>query len=318
MALKLRFILNGGLGNQIFQYLASLYIQEQILSEPHVYSSSDYIHKGYRNLDLLRLISIHKQFYPYTTPTLSNKISRKTSSCFALLQSGYSLLPTISSLGLIKTLYLSEDQFQSSSGKTSIENLLVFFQSNQKYINSASIEGYWQNPSPYIHRISDWSFLFESIIDFLPLRWKSVSYISVHIRRGDFLGSNSCGYEHFFAKFHPIQYLQHAFHLIPRELDSLPVIVVTDDPKWAEYNMNLLLKDRQYFINSSSDPLVDWALLTNSSFSILGNSTFSFTAALLNRKSNHMPYRVMMPQWINKNESAVSKGWISLPGTLLI
>ena len=53
---KLQFLLSGGLGNQIFQYLASKYITKQIPDVIVNYSLSDYILKGYRSFEINKII----------------------------------------------------------------------------------------------------------------------------------------------------------------------------------------------------------------------------------------------------------------------
>ena len=53
---QLQFLLSGGLGNQIFQYLGSKYITKQIPELNVNYSLSEYILKGYRNFEINKIL----------------------------------------------------------------------------------------------------------------------------------------------------------------------------------------------------------------------------------------------------------------------
>ena len=61
-----QFIFEGGLGNQIFQYLASIYIEKNIKNINLSYGLTDDIRMGYRNFELDKLIkktiAINKEF----------------------------------------------------------------------------------------------------------------------------------------------------------------------------------------------------------------------------------------------------------------
>ncbi len=312
MKLTTSWTLNGGLGNQIFQYLASLYIQEKLNIDHVEYTTSDYIQQGYRELDLPRLASIKMSLQGYDSRSVSLRLKRKLSRVHSSTFARHGWLPQWLTPA---RAYLNEAQF-ADEYSNSLEKLILFLKSYCSKVEAFCIEGYWQNPSLYLGCLHRWYSLFQLSASYLPNEWKDISYLSIHVRRGDYLDPS--GYEFFFAKFHPVQYLQHALQLVPTELKMLPVVVVTDDRNWAEYYMSLLLENKRYFVYSSEDPLVDWSLLTNSSFSIICNSTFSFTAAMLNQRSSSQRCRVIMPQWITAKDSCISKGWDTLPGSIVI
>ena len=71
---KLQFLLSGGLGNQIFQYLGSKYITKQIPDLDVNYSLSDYILKGYRSFEINKIIrdkiNIDKEYKSYRSKVL--------------------------------------------------------------------------------------------------------------------------------------------------------------------------------------------------------------------------------------------------------
>ena len=310
---KVVWTLNGGLGNQIFQYLASLHIQYMLGLTNTKYCTSDYIEQGYRDLEINRIVPINVSKQPADLVSFVTRCKRKISH---LAYSSFMLRYSWPSRYLLPELaYLDEALFLDNS-LSSLHGLFLFLEAHATPAKTFCIEGYWQNPLPYIDRISEWRSVFKATDTFLPEEWKNIAYLSIHVRRGDYLDPS--GYDFFFSRFHPIQYLQHALQLIPTEIQQLPILVVTDDRTWANHHMSLLLKDKPFYVSSSEDPLVDWALLANSTFSIIGNSTFSFTAAMLNFRCYEQPYRVIMPQWINAKESSMSKGWDSLPGSIIV
>ena len=53
---QIQFIFNGGLGNQIFQYLASKYISEELVNLKVEYGLSEYILNGGRHFELNKLL----------------------------------------------------------------------------------------------------------------------------------------------------------------------------------------------------------------------------------------------------------------------
>jgi hypothetical protein len=67
---------------------------------------------------------------------------------------------------------------------------------------------------------------------------------------------------------------------------------------------------------SSNDPLVDWLIMKHARLNIIANSTFSFTAALLNKTNSGHKLRCLMPTWLSANMTTASKGWTAIPGAL--
>lgn len=305
--------LNGGLGNQIFQYLASLHIQDKLGITNIKYCTSDYIQHGYRDLDIDRLVSINVSSQSLDSRSFATRCKRKISR---LAYSSLIIHNSWLSRYLLPDMACLDESLFEDNSSASLQGLCTFMGAYASSSKTFCVEGYWQNPSPYLDGLCRWRSLFKSSAAFVPEEWSDVAYLSIHIRRGDYL--NPTGYDFFFSRFHPVQYLQHALQLIPSEFQHLPVLVVTDDQSWANYYMSLLLKGKKFYVSSSEDPLVDWSILANSTFSIIGNSTFSLTAAMLNLKSYQQRYRVIMPQWINAKESSTSKNWDMLPGSIIV
>ena len=62
------------------------------------------------------------------------------------------------------------------------------------------------------------------------------------------------------------------------------------------------------------DTIKTWFILNNSLINIVSNSTFSYTAALLNTNNLNNKLRCILPKWVNYKESSFEKGWLSPPG----
>ena len=58
--------------------------------------------------------------------------------------------------------------------------------------------------------------------------------------------------------------------------------------------------------------------MRHSSINICSNSTFSYTAALLNHDNLDRKVRSIIPQWIDKDCSASEKGWLVPEGFIEI
>jgi hypothetical protein len=95
----------------------------------------------------------------------------------------------------------------------------------------------------------------------------------MHVRRGDYLLYSYCGVRDVLL---PVAYFQRAA-AAAREYfgPDAELLVVTDDPSWCE----LALAEMQPFTVVSSSEAVDFALLSMFPVALLSNSTFSLAAA---------------------------------------
>ena len=140
---------------------------------------------------------------------------------------------------------------------------------------------------------------------------KPNNYISIHIRRGDYL-SNKGILHHYFCKFSPVEFILLSLNLIPSELNNYPIYFISDDLNWRNEIVEILSKrinNKFIFINQMDD-LTEWSILRCAAINICSNSTFGYTAALLNSENVDQKLRCILPQWININETAYEKGWL--------
>ena len=309
---KLQFLLSGGLGNQIFQYLGSKYITKQFPEVNVNYSLSDYLLEGYRSLDINKLIidkiKINKEYKSYRSKVLKKIIKNihllnNVNTSKLILK--FKLLETIDENDL-------NDKYKFNNTLLTLYKKLISIKHFNSYIK---IIGYWQNPSCYVDNIKNLNLLFENTKKILPSNFQSIQYITIHIRQGDYL-DNKENYFTYFSRFSEIQFILNALQLIPKEFESIPIYCFSDDYEWALKYIPLISNNinNQLFILDNKDPIKTWSILNNSLINIISNSTFSYTAALLNTNNLNNKLRCILPKWVNCRESSFEKGWLSPSG----
>ena len=313
---QLQFLLNGGLGNQIFQYLASKYITKLIPEVGINYSLSEYILKGYRNFEMNRIliekINIKKEYKSFRS-----KLLKKIFNNIYLLNS-VNARDLILKLKFLETI--EENEFHH---KYKFENTLVALYQKLKITKHSNspikVIGYWQNPSCYVDNIKNINLLFENTKKFLPSNFQSLKYITIHIRRGDFLEDKE-KYFTYFSRFSEIQFILGSIKLIPREFESIPIYLISDDKEWGSKITSLIANNfkNKLLLLDNKDSIKTWCILNNSFINIVSNSTFSYTAALLNINNLNNKLRCILPKWISCKESAFEKGWLSPAGFIEI
>ena len=315
---EIQFVLNGGLGNQIFQYLASKYISDKFKYLNINYSLSDWITNsetgfGFNLNQLLKdPIKISSEY--------NNKIGR--------------LFAKITKKSFERTLFISDLQkyqlqlainFKLNLFKENNTNLIfknnslnILFDNLETYfINKFKLQvhGYLQNPSNYINEIDKYKKLFKNNYYSFPSHLKPNTYISIHLRRGDYL-SNKQILDHYFSKFSPVEFILLSLKLIPNQFSNYPIYFISDDLNWRNKMIEILSNriSNKFILIDKTDALTEWSILRRATINICSNSTFSYTAALLNPENINQKLRCIIPQWINQNETAFEKGWLSPKG----
>lgn len=308
----IQFIFNGGLGNQIFQFFAAQYISKKFKNIKTTFALSKSIQEGNRNFELYKLIKepikINQEFKQFDDriyrkltdyiPFLSKKNKKKLKYNFDLLNNLYceKFVPFNNPL-----LILSKDL-----------NLI------QKNISKLKVRGFWQNPSCYINELNLYRNLFINTEKNLPKNIIPNRYISIHIRRGDYLSNKE--YHNYFLNFSPVKFILLSLQLIPNEVNDLPIYIISDDKDWA-YSFSSFLPDhlsQRIKIVKTKYPIEDWSILRHARINICPNSTFSYTAALCNYNNLQEKLRCIIPQWILKDVSAYEKGWLYPKGFIEI
>jgi hypothetical protein len=96
----------------------------------------------------------------------------------------------------------------------------------------------------------------------------------VHVRRGDYLTHTDYGLQGIVL---PVNFYHAAIAELTRRAGQAHLVFVTDDPQWVEENF----RDIADKTVVSSDPAMDFAIMTECVNGILSNSTFSLAAAFM-------------------------------------
>lgn len=192
-------------------------------------------------------------------------------------------------------------------------NEFVFDQEILNNNKSLMYRGYWQNEG-YFSDITDKirsAFTFKK-----PLQDENLSIsnlikdtesISIHIRRGDYVGHSLLG------GICDLNYYQKAISLIRSKVSEPIFFIFSNDIEWCKTNLSL--PEANYISwNKDANSYIDMQLMSLCKHNIIANSSFSWWGAWLNKNENKI---VIAPKrWINDSSYDDSdicpKSWIRL------
>lgn len=282
--------LEGGLGNQMFQYAVgrrlSIHYNVPLALDISAYTTSREAYLTPRNYELgifnlpVTQIKTHEQLHKY---------------------------------------YLYPRTFwERMVGKVNrlIDHFNVVYESNTKYSNNllhagsnCYLIGYWQNEKYFSEirsiLLQDFSFPYTSqpeLTDILKEIWTTNS-ISVHVRRGDYV-SNPIFANRYYACEQ--SYYQEAISLITQKTSESRFFIFSDEPEWIRHHFNFI---SDYKIVHFEDPGLDMYLMSQCKHNIIANSSYSWWAAWLNQNKAK---QVIAPRfWFkDKDNNPASKEWI--------
>ena len=312
---KLECIFQGGLGNQIFQYLAAEQVRKELCANLIHGNVYHYGSCSMRKFELSKMPNLslveHNTLVGYQG---NNAFAKKLHNGIQKLVTSFSA-PTY-----IREKHIhQEDHSLSSYVKSLKDKGIIKKQDSSKIV----LDGYWQKPQWHDQNLLD----SESRLGELGLdNWnnklfkKGSPYIAVHNRRSDYIQQPSTALE-YSSRHSQLQYILAAISIIPERARMLPVVIVTDDPEWCGkwlYNVQSHSFSSRAVFTKMLSPWHDWGVLSNSELCIISNSTFAFTAAWLSKKLKKYDLQVIMPEWFTKTESMYQKGWSRIPGALSI
>lgn len=269
-------IVNGGLGNQMFQYAFALALRHRghhVVMDTSLYNYA-IMHNGY---ELERVFGIEE-------PLINKK--------------GLHLGWLRFLLKYKPTLFLSNDH-------------LCFDKSNldspKRYLY-----GYWQNEQ-YFKDVADEirrKFVFQGIDErnqLIAREMNGCNSVSVHIRRGDYETSGMLLLDE--------DYYSRAFDLLLEKVADPVLYIFSDDCQAAETIVSKYYDEYKYKIidwNKGADSYKDMYLISQCRHHILANSSFSWWGAWLNDSRNKI---VIAPKcWVYNNPELCPQvdGWIKL------
>ena len=312
---NIEFVFNGGLGNQIFQFLASNEISNNCKTIDLNYSLSNYIISGERNFDLNQLL-IKPIIVDTNNSNFRDEISSKIINRIPLLNQQHKSKIKFK-LNVLNNLYFEDNEINYFNDP--LLKLIKDINSLQYKKKRLKIYGFWQNPTSYLSNLKDSIDFLIDTKELIPRSIESNNYITIHIRREDYYSRKDI-IDFYFSKFSPVEYILLSLKLIPNEYQNMPIFLLSDDKSWSNKLTNILSNSLRRKINviKTANHFEDWAILRHATINICSNSTFSFTAALLNNENKDRKLRCIVPQWINKEETAYKKGWLEPDGFIEI
>lgn len=287
--------LQGGLGNQMFQYAFYLALKKDnprtICDCSFVTNNSD--HNGY---ELEKVFNIKTE-----KSILRSYIAKFLDSCSYRQRKKILYIFSLIGVKLIK------DTIPSLYDP----NILKYKQNSKFnfYI------GYWQTEQYFKHiefQIKD-KFKFNELhlskqSRIIASKINNSNSISIHIRRGDYLLPQN---ETLYKDICTIEYYQKGISIIKEKCHNCNFFIFSDDIQWARKN---IVTENIFFIdfNKGKDSWQDMYLMSLCKHNIIANSSFSWWAAWLN---NYEQKIVICPhKFINTNRPSdiIPASWIKI------
>jgi len=273
--------LNGGLGNQMFQYSAA--------------RSLSYRLKVPLKLDLtefrkfpLRVYRL-KHFNIHAEPATEKEIAqfRGTGA------------PTF----LIKVKNLPDFFKPYYKRKLFREQCFAFDPNIQQCQENIYLDGYWQSEKYFkdIEQIIRKDFTFskkpDTLNEQMAERIRDCEAVSIHVRRGDYLSNPVT------TAYHGIcseEYYRSAIGTVEKYINNPYFFIFSDDPTWVKENLKTGYPSTIIDFNGSEKDYEDLRLMSLCKHYIIANSSFSWWGAWL---SNNPQKIVIAPKkWFNNTD----------------
>lgn len=272
-------ILNGGLGNQMFQFAAAKALSLRLGTnlKLDLYALNKHTTGTKREYEL-DIFDVNTQF----TSRCKNK----------LLIKGH---PIVKKNKKFVLKYFG--CFLDGSA-------IVYVPEFEQLGGNITLHGYFQNPKYFggYEEVIKTDFTFRYPLDTrnkeLSKKIRESNSVSIHIRRGDYLTNEQA--RNNFATC-SLEYYQIAIEYILQRVDNAQFYIFSDDIDWAKNNLSFANNLVEYVDwNNNKESYKDMQLMSICKHNIIANSSFSWWGAWLN---NYKSKIVIAPnQWFNKEE----------------
>jgi hypothetical protein len=286
--------LNGGLGNQMFQYATG-----KALAIRH-------------NTDLKVDLSWFGNQYPGDTPRTYELDHFSTDIVLAKESDIPSLLPPSITQRLLRKWGLAQPGIRVLG-----ENGQLYNSSIAQATDDTLLVGFWQTEQ-YFRQYAD---EIRKDFSFLPLLDKynrqaleniQISQsVSLHVRRADYANNEQT------KKFHgltPIEYYKKSIAIIEEKIKKPVFFVFSDDIAWSRKHLSLPTNASFIDHNNGNQSFRDMQLMSRCKHHIIANSSFSWWGAWLN--PNHDKIVIAPRVWFQdstaNDQDVVPKNWIKL------
>lgn len=286
--------INGGLGNQLFQFSAA-----KALSL-------------YHNVPLLLEVS---SFYREELPELEVPRELDLYHFNGVKETIISPEELMNLMPLNKKSIIPKKLIPAHKKKIYIEPHFHFDKNFFKARKNVLLKGGWQSEK-YFNRYNEiiretFQLKHEFIQRVLPksVKFRKQNSIAVHIRRGDYLRKK------IILEWHGVMdadYYKRAFEILKSKLDNFQVYYFTDDPLWVKSELGPMINGEIISGVISQTHFEDLYLMSQCRHNIIANSSFSWWGAWLN--DNPEKIVIAPKKWFNKGPKDTydlyPEGWI--------
>ena len=284
--MKIQFI-NGGLANQVFQYIFMRYAELSHQCEEPWYLDDSFfyvnqIHNGYE-LEKVFGIKANLLSEAFDEDVWEEFIKNK--------RNGISISQILKNFGTDIVMYAETDNYKEFN--PFLGNILRMFPANEFHpeitsINATNIyyHGYWINKNwlnsyrdILLHELSFPTIPTTSAREYAE-RIKTEPSVAIHVRRGDYV---NIGWN-----IQP-EYYYNALNQLLKEYRCFTVFVFSDDLNWCEKHateLGLTLASKVVYVsgNTGENSYLDLQLMSMCQGMIMSNSAFCYLAALMNQR----------------------------------
>jgi hypothetical protein len=250
--------LNGGLGNQLFQFAAARILANKL--DQNLLIDTYYLNDGNIN-KTRRLYSL--DLFDLNNPVInSNHWNRYFNKLTYAIQKAAT-----------RKLELAEINWQETS--------------YYRQFSSIVLNGYFQQldyleaNKAYLQEVLRFNPAIKKQHELDLAEIESQQSVSIHIRRGDYLTAKNQEIYHSCDLTYYIKAIEYIQTLYPNSVFH----IFSDDPGWAIENLKPATNDLRYE-NYGQNDRSDFYLMSNCRHHIIANSTFSWWAAFLNGKQH--------------------------------
>ncbi|MGX9519201.1 alpha-1,2-fucosyltransferase [Vibrio mediterranei] len=276
--------LDGGLGNQLFQYAFAKALSYEL--DINVSLSDSRLDKDQlRNLEVDKLVDF----------SIDDRLS--------LVSEPISFRDEI--------YYRLSKKLNKSIFGRYIESDLVY----KPYVLSPNFaykyRGYWQAPKYFqsyrdeiLQTISFNNINKDTLLNLIAVDSSSKS-VSVHVRRGDFVSNKAAAQVH--GGVCNIDYYKRAVELVHEKYRDVKFFIFSDDRPWCEREFSWLLNS--VVVSDTKNHFEDMYLMSKCDANIIANSTFSWWAAYINRSNDFV---IAPKKWFanNREINIYPDGWL--------
>jgi hypothetical protein len=278
--------INGGLGNQLFQYAAGL-----SLSLRH--QTPLKIAVQFKNADTLRSLGL--SHFNLNLIEATHEDVNQLYSGSAVDSAIQAILPP-----QFKHVY-KEKHFAYQSGF-------------EKLGSNVYLKGYWQSEryfSTIANQVNEVFTLqpqyYSNVLSLIE-EIKQTESVSIHVRKGDYLLHP---YSDYYASLESAYY-NNAIAAIQVDLQPLKLFVFTDDPKWVKENLALSIPYTLISEAQTTSMYEDFQAMLSCKYHIIANSSFSWWTAWLSEREGK---KVIAPkEWFKNGPShtadLIPKTWL--------